>query len=96
MDIKISLEDVDSMLAQIEDEIEKAFETVGKEAVEYAKQHGSYRDVTGRLRRSNKYRASKEGLELFNDAPYAEAVEMRGYDVITGAALYAEKRLKEM
>ena len=30
-----------------------------------------------------------------NDAEYASYVESRGYEVSTGAALFAERRLKE-
>lgn len=87
--------DLDALMQEIEEEIIGEFAAVGEEAVAYAKEHGSYRDITGRLRRSNKYEASLEGLKIYNDAPYAQFVESKGYDVITGAALYAEKRLKE-
>lgn len=97
MDIKVSLDglDLDAFMQEVEQEIVAEFAAVGEEAVAYAKEHGSYHDVTGRLRRSNKYKASLEGLKIYNDAPYAQAVESKGYEVITGAALYAEKRLKE-
>ena len=43
----------------------------------------------------------KDGLTLYNDAEspkgynYASNVESKGFDVLSGAALYAEKRLKE-
>ena len=76
-------------------------EKVGKEAVEYAVQHGSYQNRTGTLRKSNKYSVSDEGLELKNDAKspegynYASNVESKGYEVLSGAALFAEKRLKK-
>lgn len=36
-----------------------------------------------------------DGLVIRNDAEYASHVESKGYEVSTGAALYAEKRLKE-
>ena len=68
--------------------------------MDYAIEHGSYRDNTGLLRRSNKFKADRDGLTLFNDAEskgtqYAELVEGRGYEVLSGAILHAEKRLKE-
>lgn len=93
--------DIDSFFEQGENEIKEVEEKVGKEAVEYAVQHGSYQNRTGTLRKSNKYSVSDEGLELKNDAKspegynYASNVESKGYEVLSGAALFAEKRLKE-
>ena len=55
----------------------------------------SYKNRTGTLRKSNKYSAQDDGLELRNEAEYASFVESKGYEVLTGAALFAEKRLKE-
>lgn len=72
-----------------------AMDKVGKEAVEFARQNGSYRDVTGYLRSRNQYKADGDKLTLFNDAPYAAAVESRGKDVLNGAALFAESKLKQ-
>ena len=95
MDIKASIEGIDDFFSEFEREMLQAMSSVGEEAVEYAKEHGTYHDVTGNLRRSNRYEASKEGLRIYNTASYAESVEQRGHDVISGAALYAEKRLKE-
>lgn len=93
--------DVDSFFEQGEREVKEVEEKVGKEAVEYAVQHGSYQNRTGTLRKSNKYSVSDEGLELKNDAKspegynYASNVESKGYEVLSGAALFAEKRLRE-
>ena len=47
------------------------------------------------LRTSNDYDVDKDGLTLKNEAEYASFVESKGYDVLSGAALHAEKRLKE-
>ena len=99
--VDFDFSDVASYFEQGENEIKKVEEKVGKEAVEYAVQHGSYQDRTGTLRKSNKYSVSDEGLELKNDAKspegynYASNVESKGYEVLSGAALFAEKRLKE-
>lgn len=87
--------DIDSFINEAENEIEDKLERVGEEAVAYAKEHGSYQNRTGNLRRSNKYKVDEEGLTLYNDADYAADVEKRGYEVLSGAVLFAEKRLKE-
>lgn len=87
--------DIASFINEAENEIEDKLERVGEEAVAYAKEHGSYQNRTGNLRRSNKYKVDEEGLTLYNDADYAADVEKRGYEVLSGAVLFAEKRLKE-
>ena len=99
--VDFDFSDVDSFFDKGESEVKEVEEKVGKEAVEHAVQHGSYQDRTGTLRKSNKYLVSDEGLELKNDAAspkgynYASNVESKGYEVLSGAALFAEKRLKE-
>lgn len=87
--------DIASFINEAENEIEDKLERVGEEAVAYAKEHGSYQNRTGNLRRSNKYKVDEDGLTLYNDADYAADVEKRGYEVLSGAVLFAEKRLKE-
>lgn len=99
--VDFDFSDVDDFFEQGENEVKEVEEKVGKDAVEYAVQHGSYQNRTGTLRKSNKYSVSDEGLELKNDAKspegynYASNVESKGYEVLSGAALFAEKRLKE-
>lgn len=100
MDVKFDFHDVDTFFEEAEREVAGVLESVGKEAVEYAVSHGNYQNNTGLLRRSNKYEADKDGLVIYNDAEnngfyYAESVEQKGYEVISGAILQAEKRLKE-
>lgn len=95
MDVTYDFSDIDSFIYEAENEIEDKLERVGEEAVAYAKEHGSYQNRTGNLRRSNKYKVDEEGLTLYNDADYAADVEKRGYEVLSGAVLFAEKRLKE-
>jgi len=66
--------------------------------VKYAEEHGDYQDHTLTLRTSNDYDVDKDGLTLKNEAEYASFVESKGFDVfdvLSSAALYAEKRLKE-
>lgn len=95
MDVTYDFSDIDSFINEAENEIEDKLERVGEEAVAYAKEHGSYQNRTGNLRRSNKYKVDEGGLTLYNDADYASDVEQRGYEVLSGAILLAEKRLRE-
>lgn len=95
MDLEYKFSDVSAFFEQGEWEIEKKMIDVGADSVEYAKEHGNYRDVTGKLRNSNDYDVDREGLTLMNKCEYASDVEARGYDVLGSASLYAEKRLKK-
>lgn len=95
MDVTYDFSDLESSLNQFQEEVENKMAMVGQEAVDYAKENGSYQNRTGNLRQSNKYKVDEEGLTVYNDASYASNVEHRGYEVVSGAALYAEKRLKE-
>lgn len=95
MDVKFDLSDVDGFFRQGHSEVKAVEDKVGKEAVNYAIEHGSYQNRTRTLRKSNKYSVEDDGLELKNEAEYASFVESKGYEVLTGAALFAEKRLKE-
>lgn len=84
---------ISKALDDFEKGMKATLQEVGKRAVEYAVENGEYHNVTGRLRRSNKYEVTRNGLRIYNDAPYAEEVQNRGLDVINGAALYAESEL---
>lgn len=95
MDVIYDFSDVEDVLSDMQDELEREMSSVGEQAVQYAREHGNYRNITGNLRRSNKYKVDESGLTIYNDADYASNVEQRGYDVISGAALFAEQRLKE-
>ena len=85
MDVGFDFSDVDSFFDEGEWEVEKKMIDEGDEAVKYAEEHGNYQDHTLTLRTSNKYDVDKDGLTL----------KSKGFDVLSGAALYAEKRLKE-
>ena len=101
MDVGFDFSDVDSFFDEGEWEVEKKMIDEDNEAVKYAEEYGNYQDHTLTLRTSNKYDVDKDGLTLYNDAAspkgynYASNVESKGYDVLSGAALYAEKQLKE-
>lgn len=75
--------------------IEEHIKKVGQQAVEVAKESGSYHDVTGRLRRSNGFRYKDGEAVLFNAAPYAEEVSARGADVLDTATAYLVEELKK-
>lgn len=97
MDLTFSKAEIDAMEEEIRAKIEEKLVRIGEESVEVAKETGSYHNVTGRLRASNKYRTKGDGtyLEIFNDAPYADDVEARGAVVLSSAILFAENRLLE-
>ena len=90
------LSDVDQFFADGEWEVEKAMIDVGDEAVKDAKANHTYQNRTSNLEASNDYDVDNEGLTLTNSADYASYVEAKGFDVLSGAALRAEKKLKEM
>ncbi len=87
--------DVERAFDSFEADLISVERKVGREAVDYAREHGDYRDVTGRLHRSTRFQADALGLTIYSEAPYASDVEARGKDVISGAALFAEQRLRE-
>lgn len=95
MDVDFDFSDVDQFFEDGKWEVEKKMIDVGDEATNYAKQNGNYQDRTGHLRASNDYDVDETGLTLKNEAEYASFVESKGFDVLSSAALYAERRLKE-
>lgn len=95
MGVRIDFSDVDQFFAEGYAEVIRREEEVGRDAVAYAQEVGNYHDVTGHLRASNYYKATKDGLEIGNSAEYASNVEARGRIVVTDAALYAERRMRE-
>lgn len=90
---KIDTSDVDKYFSQLEEDVKQCMDDVGRQAVEYAIEHGTYHDVTGTLRSNNKYEVSKDMLTIYNDTPYAAEVASRA-DVIESASLFAEAELK--
>ena len=94
MDIEYDFSDLPT-LDEVKMEVEKEMNSVGEDSVQYAIENGSYKNRTGNLRKSNSFSASEKGLEIKNDADYASFVESKGFDVISGASLNAEKILKE-
>ena len=95
MDVDFDFSDVDDFFDEGEWEVEKKMIDVGDESVKYAEEHGTYQDHTLNLRTSNKFDVDKNGLTLENTAEYASYVEAKGFDVLSSAALQAEKKLKE-
>lgn len=87
--------DVDGFIKSGKWDVEKVMIDVGDESVKFAEDNGDYEDHTLTLRTSNEFDVDENGLTLTNSAPYASYVESKGYDVLSGAALYAEKRLKD-
>ncbi len=101
MDVDIDFSDVDSWFDDEKSSVLAKEREIGEEAVRYAKDNGNYKDHTGHLRKSNDSEVDDEGILLKNEAespkgyPYASNVESKGFDVLSSAALNAEKRAKE-
>jgi hypothetical protein len=96
MDIRGNFSDVAAFFDKGNQELAETMASVGEEAVAWAVANGNYQNQTGKLRTSNHAKATDSGLELTNDAPYASFVEKKGFEVLSGAALEAERRLKEL
>ena len=101
--IKGDFSDVDDFFRKGMAEVRKAVDKVGDEADDYDRRNGDYQDHSGTLRSSNRHEVGQDGsLTLINDAQspkgyhYASNVEAKGYQVRSGGALFAEKRLKEI
>lgn len=95
--------DVDKFFKDGKAEVMRAVEKVGEEADAYDMENGDYQNQTGTLRKSNRHEVDDNAnLTLINDAKskegyaYASNVESKGYQVRSGGALFAEKRLKEI
>lgn len=96
MVIDSDFSDVDRFFDDGEWEVEKAVIDVGDETVKDAKANHTYQNRTGALEASNDFDVDKDGLTLENSADYASYVEAKGFDVLSGSALRAEKKLKEI
>lgn len=94
MGVESDFSDVDKFFQDGKWEVEKKMIDVGDESVKFAEEHGTYQDHTLNLRTSNKFDVDENGLTLENTAEYASYVEAKGFDVLSGAALHAEKELK--
>lgn len=96
MVVESDFSDVDRFFNDGEWEVEKTMIDVGDEAVKDAKANHTYQNRTGNLEKSNTYDVDKDGVTLENTADYASYVEAKGFDVLSGPALRAEKKLKEI
>lgn len=95
MVVESDFSDVEQFFNDGEWEVEKVMIDAGDAAVKDAEESGTYQDHTLVLRTSNKYDVDEDGLTLKNTAEYASYVEAKGFEVLSGAALRAEKNLKE-
>ena len=95
MDVDFDFSDVDSWFDDEKSRVLAKEREIANESVQYAKDNGSYQDRTGVLRASNEGEVDEEGILLKNETEYASYVESKEFDVLSGAALHAEKRAKE-
>ena len=94
--VEADFSDIEGFFKEETWNVQKKVIDIGEDAVIYAEQHGNYQDHTFNLRHSNDYNVDEDcSLELTNSAEYASYVESKGYDVLSGASLYAEKKLQE-
>lgn len=96
MVVESDFSDVDQFFNDGEWEVEKTMIDVGDAAVKDAKANHTYKNRTCNLEASNDFDVDKDGLTLEDSADYASYVEAKGFDVLSGAALRAEKKLKEI
>lgn len=96
MDVESDFSDVEKYFEDGKWEVQKAMIDVGDAAVKDAEENGTYQDHTLNLRTSNEFDVDEDGLALQNTAEYASYVETKGFEVLSGAALRAEKKLREM
>ncbi|MFC2657646.1 MAG: hypothetical protein ACFN1F_02410 [Segatella sp.] len=96
MVVESDFSDVDRFFDDGEWEVEKTMIDVGDDSVKDAKANHTYQNRTGNLEASNGYDVDKDGLTLENTADYASYVEAKGFEVLSGAALRAEKKLIEI
>ena len=95
MDVDLDFSDVDSWFEDEKSNVLAKECEIGKDAVQYAKDNGNYKDHTGHLRASSESEVDEDGILLKNEADYASYVESKGYDVLGSAALHAEKQANE-
>ena len=89
--------DIGDVLSEIQgapQKVEQIFDAMGNDAVGYAREHGSYKDRTGNLRRNTHYEKDRMHLRVENSMEYASFVEHRGYDVLSGAEDYVHDKYK--
>lgn len=96
MDVESDFSDVEKYFEDGKWEVQKAMIDVGDAAVKDAEENGTFQDHTLNLRISNEFDVDEDGLTLQNTAEYASYVEAKGFEVLSGAALRAEKKLREM
>lgn len=127
MPTRIDISDIDSAFSDWEKECWDSVAQAGRDAVQYAKENGEYKNHTGNLRSApgfavvrdgeiiqmevpdNGHPEAKEktenfiiygkkpenGLILADGMEYASFVESKGFDVLSGAALKANKLLNK-
>lgn len=96
MDVESDFSDVEKYFEDGKWEVQKAMIDVGDAAVKDSEENGTYQDHTLTLRTSNAFDVDEDGLALQNTTEYASYVEAKGFEVLSGAALRAEKKLREM
>lgn len=96
MVIDYDFSDVDAFFELGWKEVREEVESVAKEAIKYAVEKGEYKNWTYQLREGNEYHVGKyASLDLWNNMFYGPYVEAKGYDVLSGAVLFARSELQK-
>lgn len=96
MDIDYDFSDVDQFFEIGWKELREEVEQVAKEAIQYARDTQRFNNWTYNLRHGHEFHVTRyASLDLWNNMFYAPYVEAKGYDVLTGAALYARSELRK-
>lgn len=87
--------ELDAATKEFEREVQAELETLGRKAVSVAKATGTYQDITGRLRKGNRFRVEGDTLMVENIMPYASFVEARGKVVLGGAEEFIRQEISK-
>jgi len=94
MVIDYDFSDVDAFFELGWKEVREEVESVAKEAIKHAKEHGTYKDWTYQLREGNEYHVGEyASLDMWNNMFYAPYVEARKRNVLSDTALFARDEL---
>lgn len=95
MDIEHDFSDVDKIFEIFWKEVREEVESVAKEAIKYAQDTQKFNNWTYQLRYGHEYHVTHyASLDMWNNMFYAPYVEAKGYDVLSGAALFARDELQ--
>lgn len=89
--------ELNAKIAEFKAAVRAKSDEVGKRAMQTASQRGAATGASQRVMASNGYSVDDDGtLTIYNGCGYADRLESDGKDVISGAALEAERELNQI